>query len=165
VKVRIAIVVLSVAGAITLIYPALAPTSSLTRDDFFLNLGTEILGIAVTIGMVEWLLERQRRRERAREITWHALHELDHAVWVWQGGSRSFNLAELWALLAAASPSDPVAAETGNLLFNIGALAENTLRVDEDNVRTNKALCSGLTMLTCLMELRDQRPCRTFDHP
>ncbi|RMH20294.1 MAG: hypothetical protein D6701_03975, partial [Gemmatimonadetes bacterium] len=46
------------------------------------NLGTEIFGILITVAVVEWLFERRRLQDRAREQAWNVLHGLERAVWV-----------------------------------------------------------------------------------
>jgi len=54
-----------------------------------MNLGTEIVGITLTVAIVEALLEKRARSDEARRIAWNVMHDIDHAVWVWQGGGRS----------------------------------------------------------------------------
>lgn len=154
-RMRIAIVGLLAVGAIILLYLALSDVSALTRYDFMLNVGTEVLGIAVTVGMVDWLLELQRRRERGKTIAWKALHEIDLVVWLWQGGSRSFNVSELWHLVTAAGPSDPMIREVRNRFFNLGAQAENTLRINPEEVRSQKHLNTALERLAALTTILD----------
>lgn len=41
----------------------------------FVNLGTEIFGILITVALVEWLFERRRLQDRGRELAWSVLHE------------------------------------------------------------------------------------------
>ena len=52
------------------------------------NLGTELVGIVITVAVVEWFFERRRHQTRGRQLAWDALHAIEHAVWVWQGGPR-----------------------------------------------------------------------------
>ena len=44
---------------------AATPTGTL-----FINLGTEIFGILVTVAVVEWFFERRRLQDRGRELSW-----------------------------------------------------------------------------------------------
>ena len=47
-----------------------------------------IIGIVITVAVVEWFFERRRLQTRGRQLAWDALHAVEHAVWVWQGGPR-----------------------------------------------------------------------------
>ena len=123
--------------------------------DLLLNLGSEILGIAVTVAVVEHLFERRRRQDEARRLAWEALHELDHAVWVWQGGSRSFDMGELQELLHHAHQDDPVPDFTEALFLRMGSKAENTLRTKRDIMHECPPLKQAMNELRPLASLRD----------
>jgi hypothetical protein len=124
-------------------------------SDLFLNLGTELIGIVLTVAIIDHLFERRRENEESRRIAKEALHELDHHVWVWLGGAREFDLAELTALLAQASDDDPVPDFTQNLFLQLGSRASNTLRTRADIVRRSPALGAGLSELAKLERMRD----------
>lgn len=123
--------------------------------DFLLNLGTEIVGIVLTVAIVEYLFERRRLLEEGKRIAWAALHELDHAVWVWQGGAREFDADEMKALLEMAGQDDPLPTFTQNLFLCIGSTADDTLRTRPDIMRVLPTLKSGLQKLRGLAEMRD----------
>jgi hypothetical protein len=126
-----------------------------TKADFLLNLGTEVFGIVLTVAIVEYLLERRQLQDEARRIAWEVLHSVDHAVWVWQGGAREFDIDELQALLDLASESDPVPRFTQNLLLQIGSRSENMLRSKWAVVGINKNLKFALETLRLLSRMRD----------
>ena len=64
-----------------------------------INLGTEIVGIVITVAVVEWFFERRRLQTRGRQLAWDALHAVEHAVWVWQGGPREMDTDEVRGIL------------------------------------------------------------------
>ena len=154
---RIGITALFVAiacGVIALAFRAGAETS---WGGLWLNLGTEIIGIALTVAIVEWLFERRRLQDEARKMAWRVLHELDHAVWVWQGGHREFDLSELLALLALADDSDPVPDFTQNLLMHLGSKSQDTLRHEPDVPRAKPQLERAPSSLAPLARIRDNQ--------
>jgi uncharacterized protein (UPF0216 family) len=126
-----------------------------TKVDFLLNLGTEIFGIVITVAIVDYLLELRKLQDEARRIAWEVLHSIDHAVWVWQGGARQFDIDELEALLDLATESDPVPRFTQNLLLQVGSKSENTLRSKQEVVGINNNLKFALETLRRLSRMRD----------
>jgi len=127
----------------------------LTLDDFLLNLGTELVGIVLTIAFVDQILERRKNEESAKKIAWEALHDLDHAVWVWQGGAREFDLDELAGLLTHVTDSDPLPQFTQNLFLRIGCRADNTLRTRGEAMSANPHLKNAMQILKPLSRMRD----------
>jgi hypothetical protein len=149
----IALIFLVVAAAIVALAfqtPAGSPWSGL-----WLNLGTEIVGIVLTVAIVEWLFERRRHAEDARRVAWDVLHETDHAIWVWQGGRREFDLGELLVTLRDVGSADPIPSFTQNLLMRIGSRSENTLRNRPEVGRANRRLAEALKTLSGLSRIRD----------
>lgn len=124
--------------------------------EVFLNLGTEIIGIIISVAVIDQLLERRRLAEDARRIATEALHDLDHHVWVWQGGGREFDLGELVALLQQVHIDDPLPSFTQNLFLNSGSRASNTLRTKPEILRQNPKLKLALTELAKLARMRDE---------
>lgn len=107
-KLRLGIGFLFLVLSALMIFWSIRAGYGLDSGDVFLNVGTELAGIVITVAIVDWLLERQRRRAECKTIAWRALHELDYAVWVWQGGAREFDVAELDWLLEHAAEDDPL---------------------------------------------------------
>ena len=126
-----------------------------TFDDFLLNLGTEIFGIVITIVIVDYLLEKRKQEEAAKNIAWEALNFLDHAIWVWQGGAREFNLNELSALLDLIEEEDPLPPFTQNLLLQIGSRADNSLRTKENILAASTNTRNAMETLRPLSKMRD----------
>jgi hypothetical protein len=120
-----------------------------------LNLGTEIVGIAVTVAVIDLLLERRREDVDAMAVGWRALHDVDYAVWVWQGGRREYSLDELLDLLSAVSDSDRIAEFTEGLFLNIGARADNTRRFRGELLRHHTSLGDAFEQLSVLAGIRD----------
>src|SRR5262249_52327422 len=138
-------------GALTvsvlIVYEAFSLGPNSGAGAFLLNLGTEILGITLTVAIVEALLEKRAKADEARRISWNVLHDIDHAVWVWQGGGREFDIAELQTLLNQISDNDPLPPFTQNLLLTLGSRSENTIRQRDDVMKQHPALLKALRCL------------------
>lgn len=126
-----------------------------TMMELGLNLGAEIMGIAMTVAVVDWLIERSKLREEAQRIAWATLHDMDHAVWVWQGGRREFHLDELVAILSLVKEDDPLPVFTKNLFANLGMRASDTLRLQSRVFRQHRKLKNALTYLSGLAQIRE----------
>lgn len=68
--------------AAVLVLCAMAIGQSKFGGALLLNLGTEIVGIAVTVAVIDLLLERRREDADAITVGGRALHDVDYAVWV-----------------------------------------------------------------------------------
>ncbi|MHB1228438.1 MAG: hypothetical protein ACYC0O_13065 [Desulfurivibrionaceae bacterium] len=156
-KYRLLIAFLFILIAGIMMAVAFTTSSTLTLQDLLLNLSTEILGIVVTVVLVEWAIDRGKNYEEAISIAWRAIHEVDYAVWVWQGGKREFSYDELTSILSVANELDPLPPFTQNLFLGIGSNAENTLRIKRSVVKQNKNLLYGLEWLTVLTRIRDSK--------
>jgi hypothetical protein len=119
------------------------------------DLGAGLIEAAITIGIIDYIFERARKLDGAKEIARRALLEVDHAVWVWQGGSREFFLEELELLLAHVKESDPVPPFTENLFLLIGSRAENTMQISKHVIDVIPRLRVALTELGFLARVRD----------
>lgn len=152
-RIAIALVVLLV--AVTLLVAGMSGHFAEKWPELALNLGTELIGIVVTVLIVDWLMERRRTADEARRIALTALHDVDHAIWVWQGGARKFDLAELSKLLGQVKNDDPLPEFTQNLLLIIGSRAANSLRTRRDETGISSDLRDGLTELSKISAMRD----------
>lgn len=121
------------------------------------NLGTEILGLAFTVAIIDWLLERKRLNEQALHLAWRMLHDLDHAFWVWQGGRREFHLDELMALLEIAGRDDPLPKFTEELFINLGIRSSDNLRLQPKIMLHDRRLRAALKSLAGLAQIREAR--------
>jgi hypothetical protein len=153
---RIIITFLSLLLAVLIIFLGLRADYDTRTGDLLLNLGSEIIGIALTVAIVEWLFERRQTRNEARKMSWRILLGIDHAVWVWQGGSREFRIEELLGLLSNVTENDPLPDFTQNLLLNMGSTSQNTLKHEPDVVHASSNLENALMALIPLSRLRDQ---------
>jgi hypothetical protein len=121
----------------------------------FVNLGTEIMGIVITVSVVEWFFERRRHQTRGRQLAWDALHSVEHAVWVWQGGPRVVDTDEVRGILNAVHDDDPLPDFTEGLFLNIGTRARRLLNNDPEAVAAVPGVMNGLEQLARLSAIRD----------
>ncbi len=119
------------------------------------NLGTEVFGILVTVAVVEWLFERRRLQDKARELAWSVLHSLERAVWIWQGGPQRIGTDELLGIIAGIRTTDPISRFTKVLLVNLGTQCREALDKDPQSVRSLTGLKASLEDLSSLRSLRD----------
>lgn len=121
------------------------------------NLGSEMLGLALTVAIIDWLLERKRLNEAVQQMAWRMLHDLDHAFWVWQGGRREFHLDELMALLDIAQSDDPLPKFTEELFINLGIRSSDNLRLQPKLVLHDRRLRAALKSLAGLAQIREAK--------
>ena len=119
------------------------------------NLGTEIMGIVLTVAIVEWFFERRRLQNRARQLAWDALHSVGHAVWVWQGGPHAMDTDEVLGILDAVREKDPLPDFTEGLMLGIGTRSRRLLNDDQAPVVAMPGLMNGLEQLARLASIRD----------
>jgi hypothetical protein len=123
--------------------------------NLLINLGTEIMGIVITVAVVEWFFERRRNQERGRQLAWSALHAVEHVVWVWQGGPREVETDQLLGILRAADDDDPLPDFTQNLLLGIGTRTKQTLHNDAPAMNALPGLMTGFEELARLNAMRE----------
>lgn len=126
-----------------------------TLASILINLGTEFFGIVVTVSVVDWLFERRRLQDRAREFGWSMLHALERVVWVWQGGPRGLKTDEILGLVNAIRPDDPVAECTRALMTNLGNRSREVLDKEPKSLASLPGLSDALDELVSLRSLRD----------
>ncbi len=126
-----------------------------TLASILINLGTELFGIVVTVAVVDWLFERRRLQDRARELAWSVLHALERVVWVWQGGPRGLKTDEILGLISAVRPDDPLADCTRTLLINLGNRSREVLDKEPKSLGSLPGLTDALEELVSLRSLRD----------
>lgn len=121
----------------------------------FVNLGTEIVGIVITVAVVEWFFERRRLQTRGRQLAWDALHAVEHVVWVWQGGPREVDTDDVLGILNAVDADDPVPDFTEGLLMSIGTRSRRLLNNDAEAASALPGFMDGLEHLARLSSMRD----------
>lgn len=120
------------------------------------NLGTEVFGILITLAVVDWLLERRRLQDRAREMAWSTLHAVERAVWLWQGGPRRLETDELLSLIAGIEADHPLLPSTRTLLVSLGVESGEALKREAGAVKTLPGLEDALEDLTSLQTLGER---------
>jgi len=121
----------------------------------YVNLGTEIVGIVITVAVVEWFFERRRLRDRGRQLAWDTLHAVEHAVWVWQGGPREMDTDEVRGILNAVHDRDPLPDFTEALFLNIGTRSRRLLNNDSAAVTAVPGFMNGLEHFARFAAIRD----------
>lgn len=144
---------LVVAGLVIWLAFVVGPDTS--AGNLFTNLGTEIIGIVITVAFVEWLFERRRLQNRGRQLAWDALHAVEHAVWVWQGGPRQMDSDEILGILNAVGDDDPLPDFTEGMLLGIGTRSRRLLDNDPQAVSAVPGFMNGLEQLARLSAIRD----------
>ncbi len=129
---------------------AATPTGTL-----FINLGTEIFGILVTVAVVEWFFERRRLQDRGRELSWRLFHLLGRVVWIWQGGPQQPGSEELLGIISGIRSKDPVPRFTRTLLVNLGTQSREALDTEPKAVASLVGLKDALGDMQSLGSLRD----------
>jgi hypothetical protein len=134
---------------------ALKADSSMSINDFFLNLGTEIIGIVLTVAIVDWLFDRKRKIDEVKKISWRALHLIDHAIWVWKGGSKEFDINELCVLIDDINENDDLPSFTQNMLIQIASKSENEILSNSEIISSNTYLKKAMVSLKEISQIRD----------
>jgi len=126
-----------------------------TLGDLFMNLGTEIFGIVITVAIVEAFLERRRLQNRGRQLAWDTLHTAETALWVWQGGPREMETDEMLGILNAVHHDDPLPDFTEGLFLNLGTRSRRLLNNDPEAVSALPGFMDALEQFSRLSAIRD----------
>ncbi len=123
--------------------------------NLLINLGTEIMGIVITVAVVEWFFERRRNLERGKQVAWSALHAVEHVVWVWQGGPRQVETDQILGILRSVADTDPLPDFTQNVLLSLGTRSKQTLHNDQAALEAHKGLMTAFEELARLNAIRE----------
>jgi hypothetical protein len=126
------------------------------------NVGTEFVGIAATVLIIDWMYELRASRSESRSVALSVLQELDHALWVWQGDRRGFDLDELYTRASGASQEDPFPPYTQNLFMRLGSRCVSHLGLKIDSIGSSADLVHALRELARLESIRDADRDYTF---
>ena len=154
-KTRIYIAILFLSFSFFLIALSLKSNPNISLVDIYLNLGTELIGIVLTILIVDWLLERKRAREEMKKIALNGLSKINYAVWIWQGCPRDLNISILYSFLSETSNNDKLSVSTQNLIIQLANTSEETITLNPEAVNSNKILNQALKELSSLAKMRD----------
>jgi len=141
--------------ATVVIWSAFLALDGSPRQSLLINLGTEIIGIVITVAVVEWFFERRRNLERARQLAWSALHAAEHGIWVWQGGPREVESDQLIGMLQAVQEEDPLPDFTQNLLLGLGTRAKHLLHNELPALESMPGLLVAFEELARLNAIRE----------
>lgn len=141
--------------AALVIWSAFGVTEGSTTQSLLVNLGTEIVGIVITVAVVEWFFERRRNLERARQLAWSALHVAEHGIWVWMGGPREVETDQLLGILRAVDEEDPLPDFTQNLLLGLGTRAKHLLHNELPALQSVPGLMTAFEELARLNAIRE----------
>ncbi len=141
--------------AVLVIWLAFVVGPETSTGNLFTNLGTEIIGIVITVAFVEWLFERRRLQTRGRQLAWDALHTVEHAVWIWQGGPRQMDTDEILGILNSVGDDDPLPDFTEGMFLGIGTRSRRLLDNDPQAVSAIPGFMNGLEQLARLSAIRD----------
>jgi len=148
-------VLLVVSGS--LIFAAFQVDRNTAKFDLLVNLGTEIFGILIVLAVVDWMLERRKLQERARELAWATLHGVERSLWVWQGGPRRLDSDELLGIIKGIDPEDHMQPYTRALLVGVGEHSREALTRESSAVKTLPGLKAALEEFTTLASLSENR--------
>jgi hypothetical protein len=123
--------------------------------NLLINFGTELVGIVITVAVVEWFFEKRRHMTRGRQLAWDALHAATNAIWVWQGGPREMETDELLGVLRAVDVGDTPTDFTEGLFLNIGTRSRRLLTNDPDAIQAVPGLMTALEHYARLSAIRD----------
>ena len=151
---RIVLVVGSLLVAAILMWLAFILGTQSDWGQLLVNLSSEVVGIVITVAIVESFLERRRLLDRGRRIAWDALHAVESAVWVWQGGPRDLSTDELLGILDAVTESDALADFTEGILLNIGTRSRRLLVNDLEAIGRLPGLMNALEQFARLSAIR-----------
>lgn len=153
--IRAVITVGSLVVAALVIWAAFLLGEDSGTGNLMINLGVEIVGIVLTVAVVEWFFERRRLQNQGRQLAWDALHAVESAVWVWQGGPREMETDEVLGILDAVGDEDPMPDFTEGLFLNIGTRSRRLLNNDPESVGAVPGFMNGLEQLARLSAIRD----------
>jgi len=126
-----------------------------TSFKFFLDFFPEFIGIIITIFIIDRLFERAKNREDIESLAWDVLHRADYIVWVWQGGARIYDYAELIHLLKNIEERDQLALETQNLILSFGNDTANMINSKRKLIKSNPKFVKALNEFSKLSKIRD----------
>jgi len=141
--------------AVLVLWMAFFIGAETSMGTLLINLGTEIVGIVMTVAVVEWFFERRRLQTRGRQLAWDSLHAAQSAVWVWQGGPREMETDEVMGILRAVGDDDPFPDFTEGLFLNIGTRSRRLLNNDPEAVAAVPGFMTALEHLARFSSIRD----------
>lgn len=103
-------------------------------DGILVELGVEAIGLAVTVAVVDWYLERRRLHAAGRRLAWQVFHSIERIVWVWQGGPPRLDTGEVLSLVQGADRDGALAPGTESLLLGLAVESRRLLKADREAI-------------------------------
>jgi len=144
------------AGLALIVVPRLAGMQW-SGGNVLVDLGSEMLGLAATVSILDWFFEQRRVQAEGRRLAWEVFHDVERAAWVWQGGPLRLETDELLGILHAASTSDEIAPCTEGLLLGLGIRSRELLKGEWRSVRAVAGLREALEELSGLARIGESR--------
>ena len=154
---RLAVTAVFLLVATAIVWISFLVGAETPTGNLLINLGTEIMGIVLTVAVVEWFFEKRRLLTRGRQLAWDALHSVESAVWVWQGGPRQLETDELLGILRAVDEDDDLNETTEGLFLSIGTRSRRLLTNDPEAIQAVPRFMNALEHLARLSAIRDGR--------
>lgn len=117
------------------------------------DLGSEFLGLALTVSILDWFFEQRRMRSDGRRLAWEVFHAVERAVWTWQGGPFRLETDELLGLLNGVGDDDPIAPCTEELLLGLGIRGRELLKGETRVVSSIPEFSEALSELAGLARI------------
>jgi hypothetical protein len=121
-----------------------------------LNLASEIVGIVVTVALIDWFNEQRSKRAEVQRLAWDILHRIDYTLWLWGGGSHEFSFEEMGSIIRSIRDDTPIHEKTSARLRYLGWRASELRGLRRELVTGNPNLESSLVTLGKLVVLTSQ---------
>lgn len=150
-------------AGVTLIGTAWSLETGERGRDLALDLGVEVIGLGLTVGILDWFFERRRLLAEGKRLAWELYYAIERIAWIWQGGPRRLDTEEVVGLLESVGPGDELADETLRLMYGIGIRGRQLLRGEHETVDAMPKLRESLEALGTLPTVHQGR--RRTLHP
>ncbi|MCG8469024.1 MAG: hypothetical protein MJB57_12595 [Gemmatimonadetes bacterium] len=117
---------------------------------FLTDLGSELLGLALTVSILDYFFEQRRLRAEGRRLAWDTFHQIERAVWVWQGGPLRLETDELLGLLRGDEALHELTPSTQGMLLGLGIRGRELLKGKREAVAAVSGLSDALAELSGL---------------
>ena len=121
------------------------------------DLGSEFLGLALTVSILDWFFEQRRLGSDGRRLAWEIFHDVERTVWVWQGGPLRLETDELLGLLKGVSVNDQFAPCTEGRLLRLGIRSRELLKGERHALSAIPGLSRALGELGGLARIGEGR--------
>lgn len=139
-------------GALLLLSPRLLGLEW-SAGSILVDLGSEFVGLALTVWILDWFFEQRRLRAEGRRLAWEVFHRVERVTWIWLGGPLRMETDELLALLGTVRSGDKVAPCTEDLLLGLGIRSRELMKGETQAVGVIAGLGDALGELSGLARI------------